>query len=888
MSKFKGWKVVAIIAMSHSLALPMQAQQYKTGLSNSAYNTGNKHEIVEIAVAGTQFLDPDLLRITSGLQVGDKIDLEDEAVVASAIKKLWDQKLLEDVYIDITKIEGNRVWLKLVVVERPKIGTLTIKGIRSTQETEIKNKLKIADHKMITDALKLDMQETVRKYFTDKGYGNVAVSIEEKVDPKRPSFADVTINIDKGQKVKVNNVNIVGNYEVSTARLRRAMKGTKDMPRVSLKPAYNSSVYGVEDDRSFKTYLKNGGPLSLSKTLDILNPYFRYNFFSAAKFDKNKFEEDKNSIINVYNNLGYRDAYIVADTVYAYNGKDLNIDIKIHEGKRYYFGNIEFRGNAIHSDSILNRIVDIKKGEIYNREKLESKLGLQMNPEGTQDVTSLYLDNGYLFFRVNAQEQSIVNDTINYLVTMSEGPVAIIKNVDIYGNIKTNDHVLRRELYTLPGNKFSRADVIRSVRQLSVLGFIDPEKVNPVPKPNMTDFTVDIDYNVAEKSSDQLEVSAGYSGMIGFTGSIGLVFNNFSLRNIGKPSTWDPLPTGDGQKLNVKWQSSGAFFNSGNITFMEPWLGGKRPNSLQVNAVWTRISGGTNGLNSFNRESAKNSYITNIGGGVTFGKRLKWPDDYFNLQVGVNYQNYFLKNYSLYNSSLGGFNNGAANNLFLKVTISRQSLDNTLFPRSGSNITLSGQFTPPYSAFNSEKNYANMSEKEKFKWIEYHKYRFTADVYQKIYGDLVLKVSAKYGFLGFYNRDLGFSPFERFQLGGDGLTGQTFVVGKDIISHRGYEIYKDNATIFNKYSVELRYPFSLNPQATIFGLVFADGAYAWNSIKEYNPFQLNRSVGAGLRVYLPMFGLLGLDYGIGIDRYQKGLGLSEYAKFTFMLGFEPD
>lgn len=886
MSKFKGWKILALLAIGHSLAMPVQAQ-LTGGLTGSAYKADSRHEIVEIIVTGTQFLDADLLRVTSGLQVGDKIDLEDPAVVGSALRRLWEQKLLEDVKIDILKIVDNRVWLNIAVKERPKIGTLSVKGVRASQETEIKNKLKVADQKMITEALKLDMQEKVRKYFVEKGYSNAKIRIEEIKDPKRANFSDVNIYIDKGEKVKVNNVNIVGNYAVSTGRLRRAMKGTKEMPRLSLKPVHTTSVYKMEDDRSFKTYLKNGGPLSLSKTLNILNPYFRYNFFASPKFDRAKYEEDKLAIIDVYNNQGFRDAYVVEDTVYSFNGKDLNIELKVNEGKRYYFGDIEYRGNTIHSDSILNRVVNIQKGEVYNRQKLESRLGLQMNPEGTTDVTSMYLDNGYLFFRVQAQEKTIENDTINYLVTLAEGPVATIKNVEIYGNLKTNDHVLRRDLYTLPGNKFSRADVIRSVRQLSTLGFIDPEKVNPVPKPNMTDFTVDIDYNVAEKSSDQLEVSAGYSGMIGFTGSIGLVFNNFSIRNITKPKTWDPLPMGDGQKLNIRWQSSGLFFNSGNLTFTEPWLGGKKPNSLTINAVWTRISGGSMG-NSFSRESVQNSYIKNIGGGVTFGKRLKWPDDYFTFSAGINYQNYFLKNYSLYNSAMSDFTNGTANNLFAKFTLARNSLDNFLFPRSGSNISLSAQFTPPYSLFNREKDYGNMSQKEKYKWIEYHKYRFTADWYQKIYGDLVLKISAKYGFLGFYNQDLGFSPFERFQLGGDGLTGQTFVVGKDIISHRGYEIYKENATIFNKYTIELRYPFSLNPSATIFGLVFADGAYAWNNIREYNPLELNRSVGAGLRVYLPMFGLLGLDYGIGIDRYQKGFGLSDYARFTFMLGFEPD
>ncbi len=884
MLNLKGWKIAAFVAISHIIVPQVQAQLGGKKTGQLSMQKDDRFEIVDITVTGTQFLDPDLLKIVSGLHKGDKIELENDAAITTAMKKLWEQKLIENVRIDVIKQEDKRVWLNIDIVERPKLGSVSVRGVRSTQETEIKNKLKLGENRMITEALKLDMQETIKKYFIEKGFNNVSVTMEEKKDPNK-AFTDLVIYINKGQKIKINNVNIVGNEEVPTARLRRAMKGTKEGPRLSLAPAYNTSIYGSEEDRSFKTYVRNWGFLSPTKTLSILNPYFRYNFFSGAKYSATKFEEDKESIINVYNNLGYRDAQIVADTVYSPDGRNINIDVKVAEGKKYYFGDIEYRGNTVYSDSLIHRIVNIKKGDVYNRQKLESRLGLQMNPEGTVDLSGMYLDNGYLFFRATAQEKNIVNDTIHYVVNLTEGPVAIIKHVDISGNLKTNDHVIRRELYTLPGSKFSRSDVIRSIRQLSVLGFIDPEKLHPDIKPNMTDYTVDIDYQVAEKSSDQFEVSAGYQGSrIGFFGSVGLVFNNFSIRNITKPKYWDPLPAGDGQKLSLRWQSSGLFFNSGNLTFTEPWLGGKKPNSLTVSGVWTRLSNATGSLWSGNADASA-SYIKNIGGGVTFGKRLKWPDDYFVFSVGLNYQNYFLKDYAL--SSLGEFTNGSANNLHLKLTLARNSLDHNLFPRSGSNITFSAQLTPPYSML-SEKDYSGMSTKEKYKWIEYHKYRFNAEWYQKIYGNLILKISAKYGLLASYNKDLGLSPFERFQLGGDGLSGMQFIVGKDIISHRGYEIYEQDATIFNKYSVELRYPFSMAPTATIFGLVFADGAYAWQNAKQYNPLQLNRSVGAGLRLYLPMFGLMGLDYGIGIDRYTPGMSLSQYARFSFMLGFEPE
>lgn len=883
MSILKSWKWIVLLGLSQFQFSRTYAQ---LGASNSnplSMSKDDRYEIVDISLTGTKFLDPQLLQLASGLQVGDKIYLENDGSISRAIKKLWDQKLLEDVRIDVVRTEGKRAWLNIAVVERPKLGVVNIKGVRSTQQTELKTKLKISENRMITDALKIDMSEKIKKYFAEKGYANAKVTLVETNDPNKASFVNLDIIIDKGKKVLVEQVNIVGNDNVSTLKLKRSMKGTKEKARLSFKAIDDETIYEKDEERSFGKYLKNMDFLSLSKTLEALNPYFRYNFFSNAKYDPVKFQEDKESLINVYNNLGYRDAQIESDTVYSLNGKDMRVDLKINEGNRYYFGDIEYRGNTLYSDSILNLIVDIKKGDVYNRSALESKLGLQMSADGSGDISSLYLDNGYLFFTVNSQEKSITNDTINYLITIQEGPIATVKNVQIYGNQKTNDHVLRRELYTLPGSKFSRADVIRSVRQLSTLGFINPEKVSPEPRPNPSDYTVDIDYNIEEKSSDQLEVSAGYSGAIGFTGSIGLVFNNFSVRNITKPKTWQPLPMGDGQKLSIRWQSSGLWYNSGNFSFTEPWLGGKKPHSMTISGVWTRIARG----NAYaNGSSPKDSYIRNIGGGVSFGRRLNWPDDYFVFSYGLNYQNYFLKDYQLF--SAAGFSNGSANNIFAKLTLARNSLDQPLYPRSGSNISLSVQFTPPYSLF-SDKDYENITTKDRYKWVEYHKYRFNADWYQRIAGDLILKVSAKLGFVGNYNKKLGFSPFERFQLGGDGLSGNTFMVGKDIISQRGYDVYlNDSATIFNKYSVELRYPFSLNPSATIYGLIFADGANVWNSMKDYNPLQLNRSVGAGVRIFLPMFGLLGLDYGIGLDRYVPGASLSSYAKFTFMLGFEPD
>lgn len=849
-----------------------------------------KFEIVDINVVGAEYLDPDILKVALGLQAGDKIYLQNDPAVAKALRNLWNQKLLEDVRIDVVREEGNRVWLEVVIDERQRTGSVKVTGVRNTMETEIKTKLKLADNRMITEAFKVDMKEVIRKYLQEKGFFNPTITIIETPTSQTSNINDIEIKIDKGNKIHVNQITFYGNEEVSDAKLKRGLKGTKERARLSLY-AVDRSDKAKNERINFKDYIKEGQFLSFSKTMQALNPYFRYNLFANSKFSNEKFKEDQDKVIELYNSLGYRDARIVGDTIVYQDDKNVKVEVQVDEGQKYYFGDIEFRGNTLYSDSLLKLVINIDKGDVFNRAYLDNKLGATPSMDGEGDIGSLYMDNGHLFFRINAMEKSIIKDTINFVINIVEGPVATIKNIEIIGNTRTNDYVIRRELFTLPGDKFSRGSLIRSIRQVSSLGFIDPEKVNPVPKPNPQDFTVDIDYNVAEKSSDQLEISAGYNGFIGVTGSIGLVFNNFSIRNIFKPKLWDPLPMGDGQKFSVRWQSSGLWYNSGNISFTEPWLGGKKPNSLTIGANWTRISMNTGNMYSnTSKQSANDSYITSIGGNVSYGKRLSWPDDFFVFSAGVSYNNYFLKNY---NGVSDLFTNGTANNLHLRLSLSRNSTDQPIFPRSGSNISFTAMITPPYSLF-SEKNYAVMDNSEKYRWIEFHKYRFNAEFYQKVYGNLVVKFAAKYGFLGSYNKQLGLSPFEQFQLGGDGLSGYNFIVGRDIVSQRGYEIYRDNANvnrsepIFNKYVLELRYPFSLKPSATIFGLVFAEGANVWSSMKTYNPLELNRAVGVGIRMHLPMFGLLGLDFGIGLDNQVPDGKKMPAGKFTFMLGMEPD
>ncbi|MEO6832210.1 MAG: POTRA domain-containing protein [Chitinophagaceae bacterium] len=838
-----------------------------------------EYELAGITASGAKYLDQDLLLAVTGLKVGDKIRLPNDESIAKAIRQIWKQELFADVRIDITRIVGDKIFLNIAVEERPRLSKYNFKGIKKNEANEIKDKVGINSNRVFTDAVKKESTVRIRKYFVDKGYGKVKVSVLERRDTNKVNSVIVTFVVNKGPKTHINQINITGNVAASTARLKRTFKGTKEMSRLTLHPDEDKSVYS-NNKRSLGKYFRNFGFLSPSKTLDALDPYFRFKLFTGSKFNETKYEDDKQSLISYYNGLGYRDAHIVKDTVYPVKNGNLNIDLKISEGNRYYFGDITWRGNTKYSNEQLSKILAIRKGDVYNSGLLDKRIGKQLSPEGGEDISSLYMDDGYLFFNIDPVETSIVNDTINYEMHVTEGSQATIGQINIYGNDRTNEHVIRRELYTLPGNKFSRADLVQSQRRIANLGFFDPEKIGIQPKPHPENGTVDIDYTVAEKSSDQLQLSAGFGGGVSFYGNVGISFSNFSIRNILKPKTWDPLPVGDGQKFSINYQSNGPLYNSFNTSFTEPWLGGKKPNALTVSAVYSRYSGASS------IALANTTYLRQIGGGVSLSSRLKWPDDNFVFTYGINYQNYFLNNYTLVDT----FRNGYSNNLYFRLVLARYTVDQPLYPRSGSNISLTFQFTPPWSAF-SDKNFSGETDQQKYKLIEYHKYRFTFDWYKSIVGNLVFKLSTKYGFMGYYNKSIGFSPFERFQLGGDGLSGQSYFIGRDIISQRGYEVYQTDATIFNKYTAEVRYPFSLSPTSTIYGLAFVDAANAWGSFKDFNPFQLNRDAGLGVRIFLPMFGLLGLDYGVGFDRYNPAAGITSFkdiSKFTFMLGFEPD
>ena len=859
-----------------------------------------KYTIADIQVKGNKAFDAAIVISVSGLAVGDEVTLPGGDNFAKAINKLWTQNMFTNINIYITKLEENNIWVEIDAVERPMLSDFKFKGVRKTESDELKDKVGLVKTRVVTDNMKLSAKENIIKYFTEKGFKGAGVDIQEVPDPQNPDKVVLNFNVVKGNKVRITDIHFFGNTAATAAQLKRKLKGTKESTRITLFPDSVSSPYGTLKPITFKEFIKEKGFLKPSKIRDFVDPWFRFKLFSSAKFNDKKYIEDKDKILEFYNSLGYRDAMIEADTQY-YNAKgQLNISLRVNEGRKYYFGKMTWKGNTKYPDSLLNMVLGINKGDTYNLEVLNKKLGKQVSPEGG-DVSSMYMDYGYLFFNINAVETSVYNDTIDHEIRISEGPQATIKNVNIAGNDKTKEYVIRRELRTVPGEKFSRQDLIRSQREIVNLGYFNQEKLGMQPVPNQDDGTVDINYTVEEKSSDQLELSAGWGGNIGLTGTLGVTFNNFSIRNIWKKSSWDPLPTGDGQKLSLRYQSNGRFFRSVNFSFTEPWLGGKKRNSFTINVFNTKFTNAYNPFTGlFDRGYADSSYLSTSGATIALGKQLKWPDDFFSLVTSISYIQYKAKNYAIFPS----FSTGVSNNFNLKLALQRTSIDQPIFPRSGSNFLLSGAFTPPWSFIKG------VNSKDIFKLVEYHKWRFNAEWFVPIgkpagedkSRQFVLRMAAKYGFIGRYNRNVPISPFERFQVGDAGLTNNFGVLGYDIIAHRGYPVYENSDptinpdqqrasnffTIFNKYSLEMRYPFVTNPSSTIYGLAFYEAANGWYSFKEYNPFRLRRAMGVGVRFFLPMFGLLGFDYGIGLDRLTATNRLKDASRFTFMLGFEPE
>lgn len=807
------------------------------------YSNPIDYEIGGVAVKGNNYSDATALKSIAGLKVGDKLRIPGPGI-AAGLKALWKLKLFTDVRIYATKTVGEIIFLEIAVLERPRLTTYSYKGAKKSRHSDLNDVVNqfLTKGGIVTEATKKNAEEGIKNYYKEKGYFDVTVAAKEQLDTGRINSVQLEFLIDRKDKIKIKSITLEGNKNIKAKKLIKQFEETK--PKSKL--------------------------------------------FASSKLVKKDYEEDKKLMLAYYNELGFRDAQIVKDSIWRNDDGELMIHLTVDEGNQYFFGNMTWKGNSIYDDATLAKVLTINKGDIYDQRKLETKL--QFDQAGL-DVSTLYMDNGYLFFNIQPIEVAVRGDTIDLEFRISEGPQATIDRVTIKGNDRTHEHVIRRELRTVPGEKFSRSKIIRSQREIINLGYFNPETIGINTPVNPQRGTVDIEYTLEEKPSDQLELSAGWGGFQArVIGTLGVTFNNFSLRNIFNKSAWHPLPQGDGQRLSLRAQTNGNFYQSYNASFTEPWLGGKKPNALTVAGSYTLLS------NGINKESPSYNQLSISRAAVSLGTRLKWPDDNFISSTTLSLSTIDLVNRATIRLPEGGFlDNGSFQNLSINQTIARSSVSNPLFPTEGSKIQLSVQLTPPYSLFNN-RDYSSLDAQERFKWLEYHKWKIDAEWYSTIVGKLVVKMAGKIGILGTYNDEIGTSPFERFELGGDGLSNQSFAfTGNEIISLRGYEVEDINGTntagtpVYNKYTLELRYPLSTNPNSTIYALLFAQAGNAYETVRDFNPFDVKRSVGGGVRVFLPMFGTLGFDYGFGFDNpIARTEGFWKSGNFNIILGFEPE
>ena len=715
---------IAILMALVSLSLNAQEKQKLVDYTNvEEYIVGG------VTVTGIRFLDTNALIGISGLRVGEEVAIPGDAIT-TAVQKLWQQGLFSDVRISITKTVADTVFLDINLQERPRISSVKLNGLKTTETTDLNKKINLPIGSQVTPYLLNTAQKIIKDHFIEKGFLNTEVNFVQKDDPDQPNNVILNINVDKKAKVKIADITFTGNEFFKASKLRRQLKSTK---------------------------IRN------------------INIFRASKFINEKFIEDKQKLVTFYNDNGFKDFTILGDSVYKVSDKRIALNIKIDEGKQYFLRNVDFVGNSVYKKEDLKKVFNVEKGAVYNQSLIEDRLN---GSSGAQDaVSNLYQDNGYLFSRLTPVEAKIDHDSIDLEIRIYEGDQAYLNNVLITGNTRTNEHIARRELYTLPGDLFSKTKIIRSIRQLGVLGHFDPEKINPTPLPDITNGTVDLLYKLEEKANDQFEISGGWgAGML--VGTIGVRFNNVAIRNFLKPNEWRPYPSGDGQSISIRAQSNGRIYSSYNISFVEPWLGGKNPNTFSVSLFRSIMTNG--------KKKSEDGYESMIidGGSIGIGKRLAWPDDYFSLYGELNYQRYMLNNYTVYSFL---FDNGKSNLFSLTTKLTRFSTGpNLIYPESGSSFTLSLQATPPYSLISGE-NMKNVSDQTKYKWIEFHKWTFKADYYYALTKNdkLVLNTRFNFGYLGYYNKDIGPSPFENFSVGGDGMTGYSFY-GREMIKLRGY------------------------------------------------------------------------------------------------------
>ncbi len=797
------------------------------------YEKNKAYELGGISVTGLQKFSEEAVKVFSGLKVGQEIRLPGDKLT-SAIKKLYEQKQFSQVDVYISKIDGNVVYLEFDVTELPQLNNLTFSGVKKSKAKELRKETELKMGTMLTDNLLVTTENYIRKKYQEKGFLNTKVSLTTKVDTTLINAQNMMIYVDKGKKVKIKNINIDGNNKVSDKSLTKAMKNTKE------------KMFG--------------------------------RFWKSSKFIKDDYEEDLQSLLDKYAEKGYRDARILNDSVSKNDDGTIDVNIALNEGKRYYFGHITYLGNTVYTDEQLQRVLRIDRGQVYNSKILKERVQGDGTPE-SDDIASLYQNSGYLFSNVTAVETKIQNDSIYVQIRINEDEPATLRKVTVNGNDKTYDHVIYRQIRTRPGYLYRKDDIIRTLRELGQLGFFDPESITPNLQPNYYDKTVDIDYTVIEKGASQIELQGGYGGG-SFIGTLGLSFNNFSVRNLFNLKAYKPLPMGDGQSLSLRLQKS-RYYTTSSFSFTEPWLGGKKPQSLSFSFYLSQQFR----YNAVTRDVDKDQRLNIIGASVGLGRRLKWPDDFFSLSQTISLQSYNLKNYPIATFS---FSTGVSNNLSYAINLSRNSSGaNPVFPTYGSEFNVGFKATFPYSLVNgTDYSDPDLTDQEKYKWLEYYKITFKGKWYTSLFGKFVLMSNAEMGFLGYYNKDLGYAPFERYYVGGDGLA--TYQLdGRETIGLRGYENSSissiDGDMIYNKFQLEIRYPVTLKPSASIYLLGFLEAGNSYQGFEDLRSFNLKRSAGAGVRIFMPAFGLLGIDFAYGFDPIRPGLPVSGW-QTHFIIG----
>ena len=863
-------------------ALAGKAQDANTDESSKPVilysGTPKKYEIADIKVEGVKNYEDYVLIGLSGLSVGQSISVPGDEIT-SAIKRYWRHGLFSNVKITAEKIEDGKVWLKISLTQRPRISEIRYHGVKKSERQDLETRLGLVKGSQITPNLVDRAKTLIKRYFDDKGFKNAEIIISQKDDISNENQVIVDVNIDKKEKIKVHEITIVGNKAIKTSKLKRVMKKTNEKGKL-------------------------------------------LNLFRTKKFINEKYEEDKQLIIDKYNELGYRDAVIVTDSVTPYDDKTVNVYMEIDEGDKYYLRNVTWVGNTLYPSEQLNYLLRMKKGDVYNQKLLNERLSTDEDAIG-----NLYYNNGYLFYNLDPVEINIDGDSIDLEMRIYEGRQATINKIKINGNDRLYENVVRRELRTRPGQLFSRDDLMRSMREIQQMGHFDAENIHPDIQPDPMNGTVDIAYDLVSKANDQVEFSAGW-GQTGIIGKLSLKFTNFSLANLLHPGDnyRGILPQGDGQTLTVSGQTNAKYYQSYSISFFDPWFGGKRPNSFSISAFYSRQTdissryyndsyynnyynsmysgyGGYGMYNYGNYNNYENYYdpdksIQMWGLSVGWGKRLKWPDDYFTLSAELAYQRFILKDWQYFPVT-----NGKCNNISLNLTLARSSIDNPLFPRQGSEFSLSAQITPPYSLFDGRdyKGYYTSTggitqdnRNKLYNWVEYHKWKFKAKTYTALMDYqahpkcLVLMSRIEFGLLGHYNKYKK-SPFETFDVGGDGMTGYSSYATESV-ALRGYENssltpYGREGYAYTRLGIELRYPLMLETSTNIYVLGFLEAGNAWNDINKFNPFDLKRSAGVGVRIFLPMIGMMGIDWAYGFDKV-FGSSSAGGSHFHFVLGQE--